>query len=316
MAKNNAGFSPPINDAQLENPTNFIIGDLQLENQGLEENIQILSAEPVGSAQTYINLYQDIAEVLDKTEQIYTIITQINQKKQEIVNISALGIGTFSPGITQPTCDLESNRNNLNSPVTSETGIILSQTTDPIGPGGIPITTPQIAFGVVREDSIRVEFYPRLEAQEAPNDNALENLSYSVLENSSSSFAGKGKETILFANATYFDGAINIRVWNNSGNWDTTWDGDDNVIGDYYKIVGGGSTCVGWASSITQLEDEIVALRNQLPQYLNPIKGFKNKKHGYQLRIWSYKRTQINNQDQIDVNTSMISVLQNPPFTS
>jgi hypothetical protein len=288
--------------------TQFIIADLEIEKQGLIENNQVLP-EPLGIAQTYITAYQIPAEILDKTESIFNIIGQINQKKQEIVNIAALGIGTFSLGIGQPTCDLESNPNNLDSPVISETGIVPAFS-------GEFISTPQIAFGVVRQDSVRVQFYPRLEAQEAPNDNALENVSYPILQNSSSSFAGKGKETILFANATYFDGAINIRVWNNNGDWETTWNGNNNVIGNYYKIVGGGSTCVGWASSITQLENEIVALRNQLPQFLNPIKGFKNKKHGYQLRVWGYKRTEITNNETISIVNSMISTLNSPPFTS
>jgi hypothetical protein len=291
--------------------TQFIINDLNIDNQGLVQSNQILP-QPIGVAQTYITAYQIPAEILDKTESIFTIVNQINQKKQEIVNIASLGIGAFSPGVTQPTCSLEPNPGNLNSPVTSETDFIPSTT---LGIGTLAVTTPQIAFGVVREDSVRVQFYPRLEAQEAPNDNALDGVSYPVLQNSSSSFAGKGKETILFVNATFNDGAINVRVWNNNGDWNTSWNGSDNVIGNYYKIVGGGSTCVGWGSSITELENEIVALRNQLPQYLNPIKGLKLKKHGYQLRVWGYKRTQTTNSDTIALNESIINVLSNPPFT-
>lgn len=292
----------------LEN-TQFIISDLEIENQGLIQNNEILPI-PIGIAQTYITSYQIPSEILDQTQDIFTIVNQINQKKQQIVSISALGIGTFSPGVAQPTCILASNPNNLNSPVISETGIIPSST----GFGEPPIITPQIAFGVIREDSIRVQFYPRLEAQEAPNNNAFENLSYYTLQDQNSSFAGTGKETILFANATYNDEAIDIRVWDNSGEWDTSWNGSNNIIGNYYDIVGGGSTCTGFASSITQLENEIVALRNQLPQYLNPIKGFKNKKHDYQLRVWSFKRTEVVNNETIDINNYMKDVLSNPPF--
>jgi hypothetical protein len=294
-----------------ESNSNFIINELEIENSGLLQNIQILP-EPIGVAQTYIDVYQTPSEILDKTAEIYILINQINQKKQQIVNLCASGIGTFSSGFAQPSCSLEPNVENLNSNVISETGIIPSQTTQF---GLVSITTPQIAFGIVREDSVRIQFYSKLEDQSAFDDNALGDVSYPVLKNQNSSLAGKGKDTILFVNAVYSDGSVPICVWNDQGSWSTQWNGDDNVIGTYYKPVGINTLCVGLASSITQLENEIAELRNEFPQYLTPIKGFKNKKYGYQLRVWGYKRTQVTAQEQIDINNTMINVLNNPPFS-
>ena len=293
----------------------FIISELKKENEQLTLSNELIS-EPIGIARTYISSYEKVAKVLDQNQNIFTIINQINQKKQEIVNLCALGLGNYSSGLVQPTCTLASEVGDLDTNVVSETGSFPQDTTNRIPPLS-STTTPKIAFGVVRTDSVRVEFYPRLENQEAPTDNALENSSYPILQNVNSSFVGKGKRTILFENSKYSEGQINIFAINDSGGWDSiSWSGNDTKIGNYYKIIGGGSNCSGWASSIEQLESEITILRNQLSDILVTINGFKNKKHGYQLRVWASKRTEVVNNDTIRLNNSMRRTLRNPPFTS
>ena len=296
--------------------TKFIISELKKENEQLDITNSELFPEQVGIAKTYITSYEKIAKVLDQNQNIFTIINKINQKKQEIVNLCALGLGNYSSGLIQPTCTLASEVGDLDTNVVSETGSFPQDTTFGLPPLS-SITTPKIAFGVVRTDSVRVEFYPRLENQEAPTDNALENSSYPILQNVNSSFAGKGKGTILFENSKYSEGQINIFAINDSGGWDSiSWSGNDTKIGNYYKIIGGGSNCSSWASSIQQRENEITTLRNQLSDILAPINGFKNKKHGYQLRVWGFKRSEVVNNDTILLNNSMRKTLINPPFTS
>jgi len=296
--------------------TQFIISELKKENEELSKNNSELIPEQVGIARTYVTSYEKITKVLDQNQDIFTIINQINEKKQQIVTLCALGLGDYESGLVQPTCDLASEVGNLDTNVVSETGVHESETKTPAG-SLISITTPQIAYGVVRTDSIRVQFYPRLENQEAPTNNALENSSYPILQNINSSFVGKGKETLLFQNSKYSEGQIDIFAINDSGKWDSiSWSGNNTKIGNYYKITGGGSNCSSWASSIEQLESEITTLRNQLSDILVPINGFKNKKHGYQLRVWASKRTEVVNNDTIRLNNSMRRTLKNPPFTS
>ena len=302
--------------------TQFIISELKKENEELSKNNSELIPEQVGIARTYVTSYEKITKVLDQNQDIFTIINQINQKKQQIVTLCAKGLGDYEPGLVQPTCDLASEVGNLDTNVVSETGEIPSEiTTRTISGSTTSITTPKIAFGVVRKDSIRVQFYPRLENQEAPTNNALENSSYPILQNINSSFVGKGKGTLLFQNSKYSEGQIDIFAINDSGEWDSiSWSQDDQrddtKIGNYYKITGGGSNCSSWASSIEQLESEITILRNQLSDILVSINGFKNKKHGYQLRVWAAKRTEVVNNDTIRLNNSMRRTLKNPPFTS
>jgi hypothetical protein len=377
-----------------------LIDELEIENSSLITNNEILP-EPIGIASTYIAIYELPASKLDKVQEMYDLIDQINQKKQQIVNICN---NAFNNG-----CSLESNQNlirtdgkvndveivsapsdasngtysnvsatggsgtgatfnvvvsggfitsvsvsnageeyslgdtltikaNLIGIDTTETDfdlilqvIELDDTSNVVSETGItyaliggppPIFTP-IAYGVVREDSLRIFYQPDVENPSTlpSTDNTANGLIYPVITSGSfnSEYRGKGRETLFAVNATYNEGGTDVRFWDDAGNWSTDglqygsgWKGSGNVIGRYYKIR---DNCEGRADQIDTLQNEILALREQVYDYLQPINVLKRKRYGYLLSNWSYRRNQKVNNDTIEANNSLIDLINDPSYS-
>jgi regulator of replication initiation timing len=388
----------------LSDNSKFILNELELENSGLSQTNEVLP-DRWDEAIVYINVYEDPASKLDKMQEMYDLLSQINSKKQEIVNIcnvafassecifeanekllygdgKILGITTISApsGGTDGTYSnvtgnggsgigvsfnvvvqsnsitsvsisnagegyfvgdvltingttigmpengsnydlvLEVSRTDEDSLVFSETGttfITISSGTFP------PIISYQpVAFGIIRKDNIRVVYYPTLENQNSipQSNNALEGLSFPIITSGStnSQFRGKGRSTILSANSSFNDGAVNYRIRDDDGNWSVDgtkrgsgWSGGDNILGKYYKIT---NDCGGRRSEINTLSNEIANLRSQINNLLSPINSLKDKKHGYQLRSWSYRRSQKVNNDTISSNDALKNLINNPAY--
>lgn len=343
---------------------------------------------PIGIASTSTSYYQLPAKELDlqMLEFIQADIDLINQKKAEIVGLSAQAFAGYVAGYTPPACTLEPDKGNINSTVVSEKGEIAAVTGLFGGLSGLAgAGTPKIAYGVVRDDRVRLRRYPYLEQRISPNDNALEGMKFPILTTQN---AGQGKENIFFENAKYNDGVLTYYVGDSSGNFGIEdWESSGNVIGRYYKITGPGSgyvsiggtysditqvfspdseyagitsyftgiatgnfepsstgipiyvtwnpstgemlpglfgiipsgpgnfittfsaACNSIASQITTLEGEIDTLRVGITTWFTEINTLKNRKHSYQLRIWSYKRIQARNSEEqtnIGIGTSAV----------
>lgn len=387
----------------------LILNELEVENSGLIENTNILP-QPIGIASTYIAIYELPASKLDKVQEMHDLINQINQKKQQIVNICNEAF--VSAASTINPCLLESKEslirtdgkvndveivsapsdapngtyNNVSATGGSGSGVtfnvvvsggfitsvtvsnagegyslgdtltikanligidtsdddldlilqvtevddtssVVSETgTTYVFSGTLPLPTfIKIAYGVVREDSLRIFYQPDVENPSTlpPTDNTMNGLIYPVITSGglNSQFRGKGRETLFAVNATYSEGGSDIRFWNDAGNWSTDglkygsgWKGSGNVIGRYYKIRNT-DNCEGRASQIDTLQNEILELRMQVYNYLQPINVLKGKRYGYLLRNWSYRRTQKINNDNVEANNALISDINNPNYS-
>ena len=182
------------------------------------------------------------------------------------------------------------------------------------------ITYEPVAFGVIRKDDIRVVYYPTLEDQTSlpQSDNSLDGLIFPIITSGStnSQFRGKGRATILSANSSFNDGTIDYRIRDDAGNWGADglkkgsgWSGGDNILGRFYKLKG---ACGTTRSQINTLKSEIAILRAQINDLLPPITLLKDKRHGYQLRSWSYRRSQQVNNDTISSNNDLKDLINDP----
>lgn len=196
---------------------------------------------PLGIAGTSISQYQLPAKELDLEilENVQPILDEINSKKSQIVSICNSVMSAYIPGLRPPLCAVESDKSNLDSEVISDTGEYAAVT-----------VTPQIAYGNVRPDNIRILRYPNLENRVAPNDNALENYKFPVLTTQNS---GQGKIDSFFKNSKYNDGVLTYYVTSDSGNWSSeSWNSNSNVIGQYVKITGPGIGTFGITGTYDQ----------------------------------------------------------------
>jgi hypothetical protein len=384
----------------LSENSKFILEQLELENSGLSQTNEVLP-DRKNEAVDFINVYEDPASKLDKVQEMYDLLVQINSKKQQIVTLCNVAFAS-----TDPTCVLESNENSLfgdgeildfeiisansggidgtysdvianggsgndatfnvvvqNNNITSvsisnagdkyvsgdvlnidgtdiglpedgsdfdlilevtgtdEDELVFSETGKTfrtvVGVFPAPSTFTPVAFGVIRKDDIRVIFYPALENQTSlpQSNNAAEGLIFPRIT-TTSSLTGTGRETILSANSSYNDGAIDYRIRDDAGNWSADglkrgsgWSGGDNILGRFYKLKG---DCGGRRSQIETLSNEIANLRAEINVILEPINSLKEKKHGYQLQSWSYRRSQRVNNDTISSNNSLKNYINDP----
>jgi hypothetical protein len=384
----------------LSENSKFILEQLELENSGLSQTNEVLP-DRKNEAVDFIEVYEDPASKLDKVQEMYDLLVQINSKKQQIVTLCNVAFAS-----TDPTCVLESNENSLfgdgeildfeiisansggidgtysdvianggsgndatfnvvvqNNNITSvsisnagdkyvsgdvlnidgtdiglpedgsdfdlilevtgtdEDELVFSETGKTfrtvVGVFPAPSTFTPVAFGVIRKDDIRVIFYPALENQTSlpQSNNAAEGLIFPRIT-TTSSLTGTGRETILSANSSYNDGAIDYRIRDDAGNWSADglkrgsgWSGDDNILGRFYKLKG---DCEGRRSQIETLSNEIANLRAEINVILEPINSLKEKKHGYQLQSWSYRRSQRVNNDTISSNNSLKNYINDP----
>jgi hypothetical protein len=384
----------------LSENSKFILEQLELENSGLSQTNEVLP-DRKNEAVDFINVYEDPASKLDKVQEMYDLLGQINSKKQQIVTLCNVAFAS-----TDPTCVLESNENSLfgdgeildfeiisansggidgtysdvianggsgndatfnvvvqNNNITSvsisnagdkyvsgdvlnidgtdiglpedgsdfdlilevtgtdEDELVFSETGKTfrtvVGVFPAPSTFTPVAFGVIRKDDIRVIFYPALENQSSlpQTNNTAEGLIFPRIT-TTSSLTGTGRETILSANSSYNDGAIDYRIRDDAGNWSADglkrgsgWSGGDNILGRFYKLKG---DCEGRRSQIETLSNEIANLRAEINVILEPINSLKEKKHGYQLQSWSYRRSQRVNNDTISSNNSLKNYINDP----
>jgi hypothetical protein len=242
----------------------------------------------------------------------------------DVLNIKGTDIGLPEDG-SDFDLILEVTETDEDELVFSETGKTFRTV---VGVFPAPSTFIPVAFGVIRRDDIRVVFYPELENQSSlpQTNNTAEGLIFPRITSGStnSEYRGKGRATILSANSSFNDGAIDYRIRDDAGNWDADglkrgsgWSGGDNILGRFYRIKG---PCEGRRSQINTLKSEIAVLRAQinglLPQsqveLLSAINSLKDKKHGYQLQSWSYRRSQRVNNDTISSNNDLKNSINDP----
>lgn len=226
--------------ATLSTVGQTVVSGLTSESLNRTESNSTFSI-PLGIAGTFISQYQLPAKELDLEilENVQPILDEINSKKSQIVSICNSVMSAYIPGLRPPLCAVESDKSNLDSEVISDTGEYAAVT-----------VTPQIAYGNVRPDNIRILRYPNLENRVAPNDNSLENYKFPVLTTQNS---GQGKINSFFKNSKYNDGVITYYVTSDSGNWSSeSWNSNSNVIGQYVKITGPGIGTFGITGTYDQ----------------------------------------------------------------
>jgi hypothetical protein len=286
--------------------------------------ISIISAPSGGSNGTYSNVIGNGGSGINATFNVVrqsgniTSVSISNAGEgyltEDILTIRGTDIGMPGNG-SEFDLILEVSRTDEDKLVFSETGKTFR--TIGIFPNQI---TQSVAFGVIRRDRIRVVYYPALEDQTSlpQSNNALEGLVFPRITSGStnSQFRGKGRETILSANSSFNDGAIDYRILDDDGNWGVDglkrgsgWSGGDSILGRYYKLR---NSCGGRRSDINTLSNQIANLRSQINDLLEPINSLKDKKHGYQLRSWSYRRSQRVNNDTISSNKKLKKSINDP----
>jgi hypothetical protein len=142
-----------------------VVSGLNSESLNRYDDSNVINI-PIGIASTNVSYYQIAAKELElkMLDQIQANITAINEKKSQIVGLCAQAFAGYVSGYSEPSCTLESNTGSLGSNIISESGTIpaaVAGTGGLSGVGGTP--TPQIAYGVVRDDNIRIRRFPYLE---------------------------------------------------------------------------------------------------------------------------------------------------------
>jgi hypothetical protein len=289
-------------------------------------DIDIISAPSGGTDGTYSNITPEEEQEDPQFNATFTVVVQGNSITSvsisnagegylvgDVLTINGTDIGMPEDG-SEFDLILEVSGTDEDKLVFSETGKTF-RTIPGVFPS--PSIFQPVAFGIIRKDDIRVVYYPTLENQTSlpQSDNALEGLIFPRIT-SSSQFAGKGRLTILSANSSFSDGSVDYRIRDDAGNWSSDgikrgsgWSGGDNILGRYYKLK---NDCGGRRSQINTLSNEIVNLRSQINDLLSPINSLKDKKHGYQLRSWSYRRSQRVNNDTISSNNSLKNLINDP----
>lgn len=250
-----------------------IVTGLTSESQNRLEDTDTISY-PIGIASTAANYYQAVARQLDEISlsDLQYKVDLINQKKSQIVGLCAQSFGAYVPGFNPPVCALAQTEAEITNDIDSETGVF-PQVTGGTGSGGT--TTQAIAYGVVRPDRIRIQRYPYLENREAPNDNALGDLTFPILNSGTS---GQGKENVYFENAKWDDEYVTYYVSDYEGNWSTEgWSGGD-IIGNYYKVTGPG---IGYTLVYGSVNDDAITFT------INPAyEPYLSQFVGIQTGIW------------------------------
>jgi hypothetical protein len=309
-------------DCSLEPNEGLLYGD------GKILGITTISAPSGGTNGTYSNITPEEEQEDPQFNATFTVVVQGNSITSvsisnagegylvgDVLTIKGTTIGMPEDG-SEFDLILEVSRTDEDKLVFSETG-----KTFRIVPGIPPAITYQpVAFGIIRKDDIRVVYYPRLEDQTSlpQNNNTVEDLKFPRITSGStnSQFRGKGRETILSVNSSFNDGAIDYRIRDDDGNWGVDglkrgsgWSGGDNILGRYYKLR---NSCEGRRSQINTLSNEIADLRAQINDLLEPINPLKDKKHGYQLQSWSYRRSRQVNDDTISSNNTLKNYINDP----
>jgi hypothetical protein len=89
----------------LSENSKFILEQLELENSGLSQTNEVLP-DRKNEAVDFIDIYEDPAKKLDERQQVYTLVEQINSKKEQIVTLCNQAFNNNS-------CSLESNESLL-----------------------------------------------------------------------------------------------------------------------------------------------------------------------------------------------------------
>lgn len=210
------------------------------------------------------------------------ILTSINLKKQQIVDISTLAsagdpttcsISTTTSGVTSVYASVTNGTVAIGIAATSGNLVGLA-------------STAVFGYGVVYQDTLVAFRYPNLENGNYSTDNPLDSgADVSV----TSSNAGIGK--------------VNTFTQNNG-----------TQLGNVFAITGGGGSCTGWASSITSLINEIATLRAGITTYLNSVNTVKGYKHASQLEYWSYNKVINSSNSDVSSNNTALSVLNDPAY--
>jgi hypothetical protein len=310
---------------QAFNDTNCLLepNESLLYGDGEILDFEIISANSGGIDGTYSDVIANGGSGNDAT---FNVVVQnnnitsvsISNAGDKYVSGDVLNIDGTDIGLPEDGSDfdliLEVTGTDEDELVFSETGKTFRTV---VGVFPAPSTFTPVAFGVIRKDDIRVIFYPALENQTSlpQSNNAAEGLIFPRIT-TTSSLTGTGRETILSANSSYNDGAIDYRIRDDAGNWSADglkrgsgWSGGDNILGRFYKLKG---DCEGRRSQIETLSNEIANLRAEINVILEPINSLKEKKHGYQLQSWSYRRSQRVNNDTISSNNSLKNYINDP----
>ena len=247
-------YVPPKDQTlNLSNKGTEVVTGLTEDKSKLDSAVETTQT-PIGVARSSVSVHQVPSRELDLEllSAVNSTIQSINAKKEQLVELTSIPLKSYIPGISQPSCELQSDPSSMSSNSISETEsefdavnpIISSRT------GNSGVNTPSIASATVRKDELRVWRAPYLEEQRAPNNKAFEGLKYPVLN---VGIAGQGQENIIFENGKYTDpeSGVSVYTWNTAGDWsNVTWEETGETVGKYYNITGPGSGVIKMAGDL------------------------------------------------------------------
>lgn len=234
----------------------------------------------IGIASDTLQKWIPPAEYIDDV--LVGILSSINLKKQQIVNICA----DASAG--DPTaCTLSDNETGVSDVYASvANGTVAVGIATDFGDNVGLASTAVVGYGVMNADTLVAFRYPKLESGDFSTDNPVENGADVGITTSN---AGIGKE--------------NTFTQNNGTN-----------LGNVFAITGGGGSCTGWASSITDLINEIATLRTGVTTYIDAVNSVKGYKHAAQLDYWSYNKVVNDSNSIVSDNDNILTILSNPAY--
>jgi hypothetical protein len=257
-----------------------IVGILTYQSSVLGIATDGVLPQVIGIASDTLQKWKAPAEYIDNV--LVGILSSINLKKQQIVNICA-SASTGNP----TTCGLSTTAAGVTAVYASVTnGTVAVGIATDFGNNVGLASTAIVGYGVMNADTLVAYRYPKLESGDFATDNPIENGANVSI---TSSNIGIGKENTFTQN-------------------------DGTNLGYVFAITGGGGSCAGWASSITSLINEIATLRTGITSYVNAVNTVKLYKNSAQLEYWSYNRVVNDSNSIISGNDSALVILSNPAY--
>lgn len=265
--------------AGFANTSLSIVGILTTQNESL--GIATATPLPYAIGESFDTLQKWVAPCQFIDNQIISIVNNINLKKQQIVDICVLA-GSGNP----TSCSLSTTTSGVTAVYASvSNGTIAVGIAVTNGDNVGLASTAIVGYGTVYTDTIVSLTYPNLETGNYSTNNPIDNeYNANVIGN-----AGIGKQNTFTQN-------------------------NGSLIGYAFAITGGGGACTGYATSITNLIQEIADLRVGIASYVNSANTIKGYKHAQQLDYWSLNKVVNDMNATVAGNKSALEILNNPLY--
>lgn len=254
---------------------------LTLTNTAQNTAISDPVASAVGIALSSVLKWKAPCQAIDQLA-----LNLFNKIKQRQLDIATLGsnVGLSSQCYSDSTSVLTSLYGNLVSGV----GVTYGQTLGIVGVG----TTTNVAYGVIKYDTLESLRYPNLETLNTSTDNPIENEGYVTI---TSSNVGIGKSTRYTASAGSSAATVFAYAASKTG-------------------VGNCASYTGIANSISSVKAQYDSESAGIATYITDVNLIKGYKHSAQLEYWALNKSINNMSIGVASNTSILNILDDPYY--